>query len=110
MGTIKVGKMDGIDQISLVLGELRADASEAKRVRDAMFRKLDEIHACMHETKGAVAVNSSRLNDVRHEVDVEIKPKIEVLERARNRAIGWAAAVGIGSGSLSGVLSKILGS
>ena len=93
-----------LHEISQAIGGLQADNNETVRQRKAMFSKLDDIHDCMHEIKGAVAIVSSAHIALRAEVDTKIKPTLEDYERQKNRAIGVAAGIGLGGGAAAGGL------
>jgi len=87
--------MGDIDEISRVLGELKADNAEAMRQRDAMWNKFDEVSKTCTEISGCVKMLGAQHVALSAKIDLEHAPVIADMKALKQRGIGMLAVIGL---------------
>ena len=83
-----------VDDISLMMGEVRAGIAEGERQRAAIFRKLDEIVAHINQVSGAMTLLGEQHLQLRAKV-ATMEPYVENYKALRNQGIGVIAVIGL---------------
>lgn len=90
--------------LNRAIGELTADAAEARRQRDAMWGKLNEISKGVAELRGCMSVMSAQQVSLDAKIKSEIMPTIEDMKALKQRGIGVMVASGLlGGGAWAGI-------
>ncbi len=98
-----------LDQISMQIGRILSNNEESGRVREAMFRKLDEIGEKLTMVKGAVETVALSHTQLQAKVEGKVMPAIEEMKALKQRGIGIITAVGVLAGGASAGATKIIG-
>lgn len=99
--------MNGVDEVSQLLGKFAADGEEARRQRDAMWNKLDEIGKnviSIGAKMELLAVQHASLDTV---VKKEVMPTIEDMKAIKQRGIGALAVAGLFGGGVWAAIETI---
>jgi len=99
--------MTGVDEISRMLGELRADNAEAMRQRTAMWNKFDEVSKTCSEISGCVKMLGAQHVALAAKIDVEHAPVINEMKQLKQRGIGVLAILGIVGTVVAATLSSL---
>lgn len=94
-----------LHEVSMMIGELKAEMAEGHRQRDAMFRKLDAIANSVQQSLGQQAIVAADVDVLKKKL-LEIQPTIDAMNNLKQRGIGALAVVGIGAGGTSALLIK----
>ncbi len=95
-----------LNEVSLMLGELKAEMAEGHRQRDIMFEKLDKIGQSVQQSITHHHAVVAEVNAIKKKL-LEIQPTIDEMNNLKQRGIGALAVVGVGAGSISAVLVKV---
>jgi hypothetical protein len=98
--------MTGVDEISRMLGELRADNAEAMRQREAMWNKFDEVSKTCTEISGCVKMLGAQHIALATRIDAEHAPVINEMKQLKQRGIGVLAILGIVGTVIAAMLSS----
>ena len=91
--------MSSIDEVSVLLGKLTAEAVASQNQRTALFDKMDKIEHTLTSLATTIPPLMDTVNT--HTTD------ISNLKGFRMRLIGIATGVSLGSGAIGAMLSKI---
>lgn len=94
-----------LHEVSMMIGELKADMAEGHRQRDAMFKKLDAIANSVQQSIGQQALVAADVDLLKKKL-VAIQPTIDEMNNLKQRGIGALAVVGLGAGGVSAVIVK----
>lgn len=90
---------DDLHDVSLSIGQLKAENTESQRQRDAMFKKLDRISDDITKLRGAVEMLAKDHASTAQKVHEDIMPTIIEFRNLKQRGMGIIAFIGlIGSG------------
>mgnify|MGYP003661569116 CR=1 FL=1 len=96
-----------LNEVSTAIGRLMAVSEEGQRQREAMFRKLDEIANTVHQSIGQAKLVSVEVENVKKKIN-EFQPVIDEMKTLKQRGIGALAVIGIGAGSISAAITKLV--
>lgn len=86
-----------LDQLSVEIGKLQAQAADTRSATEAIWRKLEDIGDKLAPLPGLVI-------DMR-----SVKDKVESHERWKNRVLGLASGVSVVAGAAGSFLAQKLG-
>lgn len=96
--------MPEIDQLSEIIGTLRAEVKENQRQHSASFKKLDSIEEKITKLAGAVELVITRMDNMEKKIATEIDPVITDYRAMKNKGLGVIAFIGfLGSGIGAGL-------
>ena len=98
---------DELSEVSTAIGRLMAFSEESQRQRDAMFKKLDEIANTVHQSIGQAKLVAVEVENVKKKIN-EFQPVIDEMKTLKQRGIGALAVIGIGAGSISAAITKLV--
>lgn len=96
-----------LHEVSMMIGELKADMAEGHRQRDAMFKKLDIIADNVQQSIGQQAIVAADVDELKKKL-AAIQPTIDEMKTLKQRGIGALAVIGIGAGSISAAITKLV--
>ncbi len=95
--------MSGIDEVSMKVGELQSDARSARRQREKIFEKLDEMSGVI----ASIPALTERVNDHTQEIK-DIKGDVSTFQNLKSKGLGILAGIGLAAGGVSSVVTKLL--
>jgi biopolymer transport protein ExbB/TolQ len=102
--------MPELDQLSEIIGTLRAEVKENRRQHDASFKKLDIIDEKITKLTGAVEMLAAEHARLKKRVDHDIDPVISDYNALKNKGLGVIAFVGLmGTGIGAGIIKFFYG-
>lgn len=98
--------MPELDQLSEIIGTLRAEVKENRRQHDASFKKLDAIDEKITKLTGVVEMLAADHAALKKTVTEEIKPVTEDVKKMKHQGMGVIAFIGLLSGGTgAGILA-----
>lgn len=102
--------MAELDQLSEIIGTLRAEVRENRRQHEAAFKKLDAIEDKLTELNGAVKLLAEGHAELKRRVDLDIAPAVSDYKAMKNKGLGVIAFIGLlGSGVGAGMFKFLSG-
>jgi len=100
--------MPEIDQLSEIIGTLRAEVAENQRQHAASFRKLDSIEEKITKLAGAVELIAAAQTRIENEMKEEIRPAVSDFKALKNKGLGVIAFIGLASSGIGAALTEFL--
>lgn len=101
--------MTEIDDISMEIGQLKAQVAEGNRQREAQFRKLDGIVDKLNEISGQVKLVADQVSTIKKEMEDDIKPAVSEWKTMKAKGVGALAVIGVLSSGIGAGLFKFFG-
>ena len=102
--------MPELDQLSEIIGTLRAEVKENQRQHSASFKKLDSIEEKINKLAGAVELVINRMDTMEKKIMTEIDPAITDYRAMKNKGLGVIAFIGLVASGTGATLAKWLSS
>jgi len=87
--------MAELDQLSEIIGTLRAEVKENRRQHDASFKKLDVIDDKITKLTSAVELLTSEHASLKKKVEEDIEPVTTDYKAMKNKGYGVITLIGL---------------
>jgi hypothetical protein len=104
-------RREGMDDISLAIGELRAEAKASNVQRVELFKQVGDIKGDISDIKQMLLAHNTRVTsmlEANAEKLVDVEDDVKTLKAFRFRVLVGLAAIG-GLGGISGAIAAKLG-